>query len=168
MPRHRGTQTSSAPVLATAHQAQKRGEGETSETESARERLASLEKALRTLIDSLPKFATRHNVRIATREIDEGMTENEVTELFADINQLSKMIQTLHKMVRKHHDSQFHRFSALYQAMELFAAYLDHLNCKSDAWKTRLRTKKMFPKKEIDTSQPSTSDILVPFPSNQL
>jgi len=85
-----------------------------------------------------------------------------------DLNQLSKMIQTFYKMVRKHHDSQFHRFTALYQAMELFAAHLDHLNCKSDAWKTRLRAKTMFPKKEIDTSQPSTSEILVPFPSNQL
>lgn len=129
--------------------------------ESACDRLA-MEKALRTLIDSLPKLATRHNVRITNRDIDKGMTENEVTELFADINQLSKMIQTLYKMIKEKHGSQFHRFPVMYQATELFAAYLDHLNCKSDAWKTRLRAKAMFPKKTIDTSQPSPSQILVP------
>lgn len=161
MPRHCGTQTSSAPVLATAHQTQRCGGGKPSETESACGRLA-MEKALRTLIDSLPKFATRHNVRITTRDMDEGMTENEVTELFADINQLSKMIQTLYKMIKENHGSQFHRFPVMYQATELFAACLDHLNCKSDAWKTRLRAKEMFPKKTIDTSQPSPSQLLVP------
>lgn len=112
--------------------------------------LTQWETSLMLLNDCLPTLERRHKVRIRARDpTTGGFTDEAITDFFLDINQLSRMILAVdYKSLR---------------ALELFASYMDILNCPFDAWKARLSINHLITKEKckpmVDTTRPSSHGL---------
>lgn len=97
---------------------------------------ANKRAAFERLIERLPLLKQRHKVRLVTRQILKGDTNEMKKSLFADINELKWLLVDVE--------------SNSYTALVLFIEYLDYARCKADAWKLRMLVSVKFPDGNIN------------------